>query len=187
MTDSNPILRAVSTSSNTCSTGCTRCTAFWTAAEAGQQRECFVRSRGVIAVADPDEWDDVGNPSRNGPFESTLVSSSFAVAGRARVRLRFALARSTVLNDGVKERLRQQCSSWLTSEGDLLVTCDATRSQLQNLEKARDRLADAVRNALVPPRPRRPTKPSKGAQVRRLKTKKERKDVKAGRGRVRDD
>jgi ribosome-associated protein len=104
-----------------------------------------------------------------------------------RVRLRFALETCTVLSDPVKARLRQQCAAWLTSDGDLVVTSDATRSQHQNLEAARDRLADAVRRALVPPKPRRATQPTRGSQVKRLKTKKVRKDVKAGRGRVLDD
>lgn len=104
-----------------------------------------------------------------------------------RVRLRFSLASSSALPEPVKVRLRAQCAAWLTSDGDLLVTSDATRSQQQNLEHARERLAEAVRKALVPPKPRRPTQPSRGSKVRRMKTKKVRKEVKAGRGRVRED
>ena len=46
--------------------------AFWTAAERDQQRELNVRSRGVFAVADPDEWAD--KDDRDGTFDSTLVS-----------------------------------------------------------------------------------------------------------------
>ncbi len=64
--------------------------AFWSEADSGQGREAFVRSRGVIAVADPDEWDDLGSPSQSGTFDSTLVSSPYDVAGRTTVRLRFA-------------------------------------------------------------------------------------------------
>jgi ribosome-associated protein len=104
-----------------------------------------------------------------------------------RVRLRFSLEASGALSEPVKARLRDQCAAWLTSDGDLVVTSDSTRSQHQNLEDARQRLAEAVRRALVPPKPRRPTKPTRGSKVRRLQTKKARKDVKAGRGRVRDD
>lgn len=82
--------------------------AFWSAAEVGQGRESFVRSRGVIAVADPDEWDNVGNPSTRGSFESTLVSGSFPVSGRVRVRLRFG---SYYRQDG-------------TQKGEVLVSFD---------------------------------------------------------------
>jgi ribosome-associated protein len=104
-----------------------------------------------------------------------------------RVRLRFALARTTALRDDVKERLRDKARVWLTDDGDLLLTCDATRSRLQNLEQARERLADAIRASLRPPKPRRPTRPTGGSKLRRLAGKKVRKDVKAGRGRVRED
>lgn len=104
-----------------------------------------------------------------------------------RVRLRFALARTTALRDDVKARLRDKARVWLTDDGDLLLTCDTSRSRLQNLEEARERLADAVRASLTPPKPRRPTRPTGGSRLRRLAGKKSRKDIKAGRGRVRDD
>ncbi|MEZ4386869.1 MAG: aminoacyl-tRNA hydrolase, partial [Candidatus Krumholzibacteriia bacterium] len=57
--------------------------------------------------------------------------------------------------------------------GDLLVTCAAERSQLQNRELARARLAELVRRALVPPKPRRQTKPTRAAKERRLQDKKQ--------------
>jgi ribosome-associated protein len=104
-----------------------------------------------------------------------------------RVRLRFALQSTAALRDDVKERLRQACGAWLTQDGDLVLTCNSSRSQTANLDEARERLATAVRAALVPPKPRRKTKPSKGSQQRRLQGKKQRKDVKAARGRVRED
>ena len=104
-----------------------------------------------------------------------------------RVRLRFALASTAALTDEVKERLRDQRRSWLTDAGDLVLTCDTSRSRLKNLDEARDRLADAIRAALVRPRPRKATRPTRGSQTRRLAAKKGRKDVKAGRGKVRED
>ncbi|WP_406194012.1 phospholipase C, phosphocholine-specific [Kitasatospora sp. NBC_01560] len=41
---------------------------------AGQDRGNFTRGLGVLAVADPDDWDDTGAPSAKGKFDSTLVS-----------------------------------------------------------------------------------------------------------------
>lgn len=41
---------------------------------AGQDRGGFGRALGVVAVADPDDWDDTGSPSSKGTFDSTLVS-----------------------------------------------------------------------------------------------------------------
>lgn len=102
----------------------------------------------------------------------------------SRVRLRFALATTTALIEPVKARLREQRRSWLTTDGDLLLTSDVHRSQHDNLAEVRERLADAVRAALVPPKPRRKTKPTRGSQRRRREDKERRKAVKAGRGRV---
>lgn len=41
---------------------------------AGQDRGNFSRGLGILAVADPDDWDDTGAPSGKGKFDSTLVS-----------------------------------------------------------------------------------------------------------------
>lgn len=59
----------------------------WVAAEGGQGRENFVRGRGVVAVADSDEWDDVEHGT--GGFDSTLISQRYDVRRRAAVRLSF--------------------------------------------------------------------------------------------------
>lgn len=105
----------------------------------------------------------------------------------SRVRLRWRLSASTALPPEVAARLRDQRRSWVTRDGDLVITCDEDRSQHLNLELARERLADAVRAAFVVPRPRRETKPTRGSRERRLTEKKARKVVKAGRGRVGED
>lgn len=44
-----------------------------------QDREKFTLGLGVLAVADPDDWDDTGNPSARGAFDSTLVSPAVHV------------------------------------------------------------------------------------------------------------
>ncbi|MFF1256777.1 MULTISPECIES: phosphocholine-specific phospholipase C [unclassified Streptomyces] len=46
---------------------------------AGQDRGGFGRALGVVAVADPDDWDDTGSPSSKGTFDSTLVSPAVPV------------------------------------------------------------------------------------------------------------
>lgn len=102
----------------------------------------------------------------------------------SRVRLRFALASTAALADTVKARLRDQRRSWLTADGDLLITSDVHRSRHMNLAEVRERLVDAIRAALVPPKRRHATKPGLGAKRRRREAKERRKAIKAGRGRV---
>lgn len=88
-----------------------------------------------------------------------------------KVELRFDLRHSVVLPVSVRARLMSLARGRLDGEGRVLITCDETRSQLQNLERARARLAELVRAALVRPKTRRPTRPSRGSNERRLSTK----------------
>lgn len=105
----------------------------------------------------------------------------------SRVRLCFYLSTTLALSETVKARLRAQQRAWLTTEGDLVLTSDASRSQHRNLEDVRERLAEAVRKALVPPRIRKKTRPTLGSQQRRVTRKKQRGEIKKGRGPIRED
>ncbi|WP_052592511.1 phosphocholine-specific phospholipase C [Luteipulveratus mongoliensis] len=49
----------------------------------GQDRASFSRGLGILAVADPDDWDDTGNPSAKGAFDSTLISPAVPVPAGA--------------------------------------------------------------------------------------------------------
>lgn len=102
----------------------------------------------------------------------------------SRVRLRFNLAGTSAISDPVKTRLRDRFPSKVTDDGEFVVVCDEHRSQLRNLETARERLAGFIREALVPPKRRYATKPSWGATLDRLGEKKRRGDTKKGRGKV---
>jgi ribosome-associated protein len=99
-----------------------------------------------------------------------------------KVELRFDLERCARLTPQVLARLRAQNPARLDAEGRLLVVCDDTRSQVMNLELARERLAELVRRALVVPKRRRPTKPSFGSRQARLENKKKRSQTKQSRG-----
>jgi ribosome-associated protein len=94
------------------------------------------------------------------------------------VELRFNIFKSS-LSDEVKLRLMKLAGSRLTDEGVLLIDSRAHRTQAQNREAARERLAELVRKALVKPKTRRKTKPSKAARQQRLETKKRRSQVKS--------
>lgn len=102
-----------------------------------------------------------------------------------KVELRFDLRHSVVLPAAVRARLTSLARGRLDADGRVLVVCDETRSQSQNLERARARLAELVRAALVRPKPRRPTRPSRGSNERRLNAKRiagEKKARRSGRG-----
>ncbi|MEE2943989.1 MAG: alternative ribosome rescue aminoacyl-tRNA hydrolase ArfB [Pseudomonadota bacterium] len=103
------------------------------------------------------------------------------------VELRFEAERSPNLPGPVKNRLRRLAGRRWTKEGALIIQCDETRSQARNRELARERLAELITKALVKPKRRIATKPTYGSKQRRLKAKKERGEVKALRGKVRDD
>jgi ribosome-associated protein len=103
------------------------------------------------------------------------------------VQLRFDVDRSPALIPEVRERLRALAGNRMTDEGFLVIDARAHRTQGQNREDARERLADLIRRALVRPKRRKKTKPGKAAKERRLDTKKRRADTKRGRGRLRGD
>jgi ribosome-associated protein len=90
----------------------------------------------------------------------------------SKVDLRFDLEASE-LSPVVKMRLRTLARNRLDGDGFVLVTSQLTRDQPRNLEDARDKLAEMIREALFVPKTRRPTKPSKGSVRRRLNDKKQ--------------
>ena len=100
----------------------------------------------------------------------------------SRVQLSLDLAATVALNDKQRERAMSVLGDRL-SETVLTVTTAEHRSQRRNRAAARERLAEALRSALVPPVPRRATKPTRGSKLRRLADKKRRSEVKARRRR----
>lgn len=59
--------------------------AFWSSAQTGQNRETFVRGRGVIAVADSDEWADTTDATGK-KFDSTLWAPA-ATGGGSKLKV----------------------------------------------------------------------------------------------------
>ncbi len=101
-----------------------------------------------------------------------------------RITLRWSLVHSTAITEQTRARLITRLRTRLTLDGDLIVVVDSSRSQHQNREEARVRLARIVRDALVVVKPRVDTKPTRSSQRRRVASKKHRSGVKAGRGAV---
>jgi ribosome-associated protein len=102
------------------------------------------------------------------------------------VELRFDVGASS-LPAYVKSRLAALAGSRITTEGVLVLDSREHRTQGQNREAARARLAALIQQAAVRPRTRRPTKPGRAAKERRLTAKKLRATVKGLRSRFSDD
>ena len=94
------------------------------------------------------------------------------------VELRFDVANSPSLPDGLKQRLLARRDRRLTDAGVLVINAQRFRTQERNREDARERLAAAVTGVLKPPKARVPTRPPRAAKERRLSTKRERAQVK---------
>ena len=96
----------------------------------------------------------------------------------SRVELSVDVAHSSALGPIQRARALERLSGRLT-DGVLTVSASAQRSQLQNREEARKRLASVLANAIAPAPPkRRPTEPSKAATERRLAEKRRRARIK---------
>jgi ribosome-associated protein len=103
------------------------------------------------------------------------------------VQLRFDAARSPSIDGPVLARLRTLAGSRMTDDGVIVIDARAFRTQAQNREDARVRLADLIRRALVTPKRRRKTKPSAASKQRRLESKRRRSETKRRRGSPREE
>ena len=99
------------------------------------------------------------------------------------VELRFDVAASRSLPDGVKARLAHAAGRRLTQDGVLVLLAEEHRTQEMNRAAAIDRLVSLIAAAVPAPRRRRATRPTKAANERRIEGKARRAGVKAGRGR----
>ncbi|OQX14734.1 MAG: aminoacyl-tRNA hydrolase [Desulfobulbaceae bacterium A2] len=87
------------------------------------------------------------------------------------VQLRFDLAGCADLTPEVRERLARLAGRRLNDEGVLIIEARRFRTRERNREDARERLAELISLALVPPIPRRPTRPTLASRQRRLTAK----------------
>ena len=98
------------------------------------------------------------------------------------VELRFDVVASS-LSAPIKSRLIGLAGNRMTTDGVLVLDSREYRTQAQNREAARARLAALIQAAVIRPKTRRATKPTKGARERRLSDKKNRARVKGSRAR----
>jgi ribosome-associated protein len=105
----------------------------------------------------------------------------------SRAELSFDLAATQAIPEGLKERALGRLAGRLV-DGTITIAASEQRSQLQNREAARERLAQILADALAPPpKKRAPNKVPKGVTRRRLENKARRSETKKLRGRVTGD
>ncbi len=90
------------------------------------------------------------------------------------VQLRFDVAATKALPEGVRRRLIKLAGNRMTNDGELVIEAKESRSQHENRAEARAQLVALIRRATVKPKKRRKTKPSYAARQRRLDQKKRR-------------
>ncbi|MEZ4471583.1 MAG: alternative ribosome rescue aminoacyl-tRNA hydrolase ArfB [bacterium] len=80
----------------------------------------------------------------------------------SRVTLHWAVTRTTALDERQRERVLRRLATRIDGDGVLQIHAEGSRSQLQNKQDARERLASLVRGALAVQPRRLATRPGKG-------------------------
>jgi ribosome-associated protein len=105
----------------------------------------------------------------------------------SKIDLRFDFEQSGALSAELKARLRVSAAPRLDAEGRIQITSQLTRNQPDNLEDARQKLAELLQAVTVVPKRRRKTKPSRAKKAARVADKRVQAQKKRGRGRVSAD
>mgnify|MGYP005853497451 CR=1 FL=1 len=98
-----------------------------------------------------------------------------------KVQLSFNVTNSQILSEEEKLTLLQKLKNKIDAEGNLNLSCQEKRSQIQNKELVIKKFYDALRKAFFKKKIRKATRPSKGAIEDRLKSKKVQAEKKANR------
>ena len=83
----------------------------------------------------------------------------------------FDVSESRALSENEKLRINDRLEHRLTAHGELILSCDASRSQHQNKKIAGERILTLLKGALKRPRKRIPTKVSKRVKIKRSERK----------------
>ena len=101
-----------------------------------------------------------------------------------KVTLAFDIQDSEGLSETEKERLFEKLAAQINKDGILKISCESTRSQLNNKILVVEKFYSLLEEALIIRKKRKPTKISKAQKEERLKQKKRISDKKAMRKKV---
>ena len=89
-----------------------------------------------------------------------------------KVELRWNVDASAAFTEKEKEQIKKASGNRISKEGDLIITSQEERSQIQNRQRAMEKLNKLVEEAIRPEKERVPTKPTRSSKERRLEEKK---------------
>ena len=98
-----------------------------------------------------------------------------------KVMLHWDLDASIVFDEDQKERLKKRLSSKFTSENQLVLSYDQSRSQHKNKQEVFKNLVRLLEKGLIKPKKRKKTRPTLASKRRRLDSKKKNSEKKANR------
>lgn len=88
-----------------------------------------------------------------------------------KVELRWNVDASAAFSEQDKEKIKKALANRVNKNGDLIITAEEERSQIQNRQRAMEKLNKLVEEALKPEKERIPTKPTRSSKERRLEEK----------------
>jgi len=98
-----------------------------------------------------------------------------------KVMLHWSLKDSNVFSEDQKERLYKRLKNKLTTDDQLVLSYDQSRSQHKNKDEVFKNLVRLLENGLLKPKRRKKTRPTLASKKRRLDSKKRNAEKKANR------
>jgi ribosome-associated protein len=89
-----------------------------------------------------------------------------------RVELRFSVINSIIFSEEEKARISLKLKNRINSEGELIITSQTARNQLDNKEKALEKFFDLIEKALTIQKKRLKSRPTVASRLKRLESKK---------------
>ncbi|MEN8250378.1 MAG: alternative ribosome rescue aminoacyl-tRNA hydrolase ArfB [Bacteroidota bacterium] len=101
-----------------------------------------------------------------------------------RVTIKWNIEDSEVFTDEQKKLLSSKLEARINKEGDVIISSQGSRSQLQNKEEVIKMLELLIGEALVVPKKRRKTRPTKASVEKRIESKRKQSERKKLRGKT---